>query len=149
MNLPLLALKSGGGGEPFPKAKVKLMIEFKNEQATVTTVKPEDSLKKSEPLVQVADRLRQWVCLGIVMLKGEGTELSNGARTWEISWKEFNDSVATHTCKSSNSDTGKQQGLPPYVLTHFEQRMLDNKGWQRLFFTFSVYVDRLDKYLVT
>lgn len=154
MNLPLLALKPCGVGAPFPETEVKLVIEFKDGNATVTTLQPEDSLNKSDPLVQVADRLRQWVCSGIVKVKGEGIELSDGARSWQISWKEFNDSVATHTCKSANSDGDHRRlrhrrprrRLPPYALTHFEQLMLDSEGWQKLFFTFSVYIDRLQEY---
>lgn len=147
MNLPLLALKPCSVGAPFPLTKVKLVIEFRSGKATVATLQPGNSLNKSDPLVRVADHLRQWVCRGIVKAKGEGKELPGGARSWQISWKEFNDSVATHTCKSANSGgSRKRRTSPPYALTRFEQLMLDSEGWQKLFFTFSVYIDRLQEY---
>lgn len=141
MNLPLLALKPCGVGAPFPEPEVKLRIEFKNGQATVTTLEPNGSRDKSDPLVQAADRLRNWVCEGIVKLAGPGQSF-DGGRTWKISWENFNKSVAMHTCTSANSAGGAQKGPLQYALTRFEQHMLGSEGHQELLFTFAVYIDR-------
>ena len=156
MALPLLALKARGVGAPFPPTTVTFVLEFRphtrrysggriyfyGPTAKLTIVNAIDEMSESMKLV--TERMRQWVCSGIVsgLEKGEGWELPNGGREWSITWEEFNASIAQHTCPSANSPGGAQS--VPYVLTQFRQSLLDDNGHQVATFTFAVYAEGLD-----
>lgn len=159
MPLPLLALKTCGVGGPFPQTTVTFVIEFKpwtkrllgtgtlgfyGPTAKLTLVNNLDGMSK--PLELAIKRMRQWVCSGIVAVKGLGTELDNGDLEWSITWDEFNRSIAKHTCIAANSTGGGQD--VPYALTQFRQSVLDDEnGRQMALFTFAVYTDRLDTWI--
>jgi len=158
MPLPLLALKTCGVGAPFPQTTVTFVIEFNprtrrylgtgtlafdGPTAKLTILNKLDDMSYS--LMVVTERMRQWVCSGIVAERGEGNLLPNGGREWSITWEEFNKSIAEHMCISANSPGGTRS--VPYVLTKFRQSLLDDNGQQMALFTFAVYNDRLDEFL--
>jgi len=160
MPLPLLALKTltRGVGAPFPQTTVTFVIEFNPltrrylGTGTLAFDGPTAKLtvlnklhEMSDSLRLVTERMRQWVCSGIVAKKGEGNLLPNGGREWSITWAEFNKSIADHACTSANSPGGARS--VPYVLTQFRQSLLDDNGKQMALFTFAVYTDRLDVWL--
>lgn len=158
MPLPLLALKTRAVGAPFPQTTVTFVVEFNprtrrylgtdtlafdGPTAKLTVVNKLDDMSNSMRLV--TERMRQWVCSGIVATKGEGNSLPNGGREWSITWEAFNKSIAEHTCTSANSPGGARS--VPYVLTQFRQSFLDDNGHQMALFTFAVDTDRLDAWL--
>ena len=147
-------------GAPFPPTTVTFVLEFRphtrryleaeyagfyGPTAKLTIV--DDIAGMSGPMKLVTERMRQWVCSGIVsgLGKGEGRELPNGGREWSITWQEFNASMAQHTCTSANSPGGAQS--VPYVLTQFRQSLLDDNGHQVATFTFAVYAGGLDAWV--
>lgn len=158
MPLPLLALKTCGVGAPFPQTTVTFVIAFNPRTrrylgtGTLAFDGPTAKLtilnqlnEMSPSLRRVTERMREWVCSGIVAKKGKGNSLTNRGGEWSITWKEFNESIAEHTCLSANSPGGEQ--AVPYVLTQFRQSLLDDNGQQMALFTFAVYTDRLDVWL--
>lgn len=158
MPLPLLALKTCGVGAPFPQTTVTFVIEFNprtrrylgtgtlafdGPTAKLTVLNKLDEM--SDSLRLVTERMRQWVCSGIVAKRGGGNLLPNGGREWSITWDDFNKSIAEHTCVSANSPGGARS--VPYVLTQFRQSLLDDNGQQMALFTFAVYTDRLEAFV--
>jgi len=84
MPLPLLALKTCGVGAPFPQTTVTFVIEFNprtrrylgtgtlafdGPTAKLTILNKLDEM--SDSLRLVTERMRQWVCSGIVAERGE------------------------------------------------------------------------------
>ena len=149
MSLPLLALRTCDVGAPFPETTVTFRLEFtpmtntNGPTAKLTLTDKPNNMTGSLRLV--TKRLGQWVCSGIVANSGEGNLLPDGGRQWSITWKEFNQSIAGHTCTSANSPGGAQK--VPYVLTKYSQSRMDDDGRQIVSFTFAVYADSLDTFL--
>jgi hypothetical protein len=117
-------------------------LAFDGPTAKLTILNKLDEM--SDSLRLVTERMRQWVCSGIVAKRGEGNLLPNGGREWSITWEDFNKSIAEHTCTSASSPGGARS--VPYVLTQFRQSMLDDNGQQMALFTFAVYTDRLEAF---
>lgn len=157
MALPLLALKSCNVGALFPQTTVTFVLQFNpitrrlmddsldfiGPTAKFTIINNLDAMSQS--MKMVTKRMSEWVCSGIVSERGPGNPLPNGGREWSITWEEFSNGIAEHTCKSLNSPGGARD--VPYALTQFSQTMLDDNGKQMTLFTFAVYTERLDVWL--
>ena len=160
-SLPLLALEAGAVGAPFPDTTVTFVLQF-NPRATrvvesgsgpsvsyrgsTAVLSVEPNLPVDDGVQKVIDRLKGWVCAGLVKKTGkQGRKLDNGMLEWAIPWKEFNESVARYTCTAANSPGGGRSAdaINPSALVAFRQQRLDDEGAQVLTFTFAIYPDRL------
>ena len=146
MALPLLTLKTCGVGAPFPQTTVTLVLEFNpntkrhfgagalgfyGPTAKLTVVNNAGLL--SEQLKVAMRKMEEWVCSGIVALKGAGNLISNGGREWSMTQDEFERSMAV---------VAHASGTPaPAVLTRRNWVLLDDNGHGYETFTFAVYTE--------
>ena len=167
MSLPLLALRTADLptiSAPLPTTTIR--IDFIFNPKTVRT-DPDASIVFNGPSVLMtvtgyaalslelkaaAMRLSEWLSKSVnyeAGMEGNAVPGSDVNKEWSMTWEEFSRSIALYTCPKVNTPTMKvvDGKRVPYIVSGFEQRLLDDDGRQVVSVKFAVYEDLLAEWI--
>ena len=160
MSLPLLALRTADRSARLPTTSIQ--IDFNFDPGIVRADKDASTgfngpsvlmvvigYRDLSPELQAAAvRLSQWLSKSVddeASMGGNAVSDSDVNRKWSMTWEEFSRAIALYTCPKVNTPTkrvvdGKRV---PYIVSGFEQRLLDDNGRQVVSVKFAVYEELL------
>lgn len=106
----------------------------------------------SSELKAAAVRLSEWLSESVfeaTNTTGNAVPGSEVNKEWSITWQQFSQVLAIYTCPKMNTPARSvvDGRRVPYVVSRFEQRLLDDDGSQMVSIEFAVYEDLLAAWL--
>ncbi len=108
----------------------------------------------SADLQAAAVRLSRWLADGV---SGEAGAVGNAVpgsdvnREWSMTWEQFSRAIALYTYPKVNTSTMRlvDGRRVPYIVSRFQQRLLDDDGSRVVSIEFAVYEELLATWLLT
>ena len=164
MSLPLLALRTADLSAPLPATTIRIDFNFdpstvrKYDDASIFFNGPSVLMvvmgyeDLSPELKAAAVRLSEWLSNSVddeAGMPGNAVLDSDVNREWSMTWEQFSRAIAMYTCPKINTPTmrvvdGKRV---PYVVSRFQQRLLDDDGSQVVSVEFAVYDQLLAEWI--
>ena len=163
MSLPLLALHVADVHAPLPLVRITVNLVFDpitrrvvggrllfNGPSVLMTVVGYRGLPHR--LRVAASRLSTWVSAGISRVTTKAANSIAGSdvdKEWSMTREEFSRAIALYTCPAVNTPTRREVDgkRVPYIVSAFEQRLLDDSGKQIVSIEFAVYNELLATWL--
>jgi hypothetical protein len=160
MSLPLLALRTADLSAPLPTTTIRIDFNFYpntvrvDDDASIIFNGPSVLMvvigygDLSLDLQAAAVRLSEWLSNSMdkeANMKGNTVPDSDVNREWSMTWEQFSRAIAMYTCPKMNTPAMRvvDEKRVPYIVSRFEQRLLDDDGRQVVSVEFAVYEELL------